>query len=79
MVALRTKFANQNFPARSSRLARVQLEAETSRIEPPDTNFGIAQMRKQRNLNILPHTDVDPLATVEDSIDSAGRRRVSPN
>jgi hypothetical protein len=79
MVALRPLFANQGFLARVSRFAGVELKAEASGVKAPDTNLGVAQVREQRDLNIFPDANVDPLTAVEDSVDAGGRGSMGPD
>ena len=79
MVALRAQLTNQALLPRSTRGLGVKLEAKAGGVESPYADLGVAQMSEQCLLEVIPRSDVNPLAPIEYSVNARSRGSVRPH
>lgn len=78
-VANGLEFKNEPILPLGSVVAGAQLEHESGGLPLHQVCVHIFQMMKQRILNVVGDSDVDPLAGIRDAVDPGGCGSVGPN
>jgi hypothetical protein len=79
LVVLHRQLEDQGVSACLSRRLGLKLKAESGRTESLEVCLGIFEVSQQSPLDVAAFTNIDPLASVKDTVDSRGIRSMRPN